>query len=460
MATTTIPGSGNIQPVTLQPHLYIPGAPGRQRIIPLDFTRLQARPLVLGRHHQEADVVLTSPANQVSRRHAFITYRLDDALAILADAGSANGTRLNGQFIAGPTPLLPGDIIGCGDVELIFVVPIVTSVPRLPRRQYPEDVEPGMARLEVLTSQTPSMRPGSFCRLTPRHTFLIGRQAGNDFRLLEPGDAARLISRKQAEIRWDGSGYQLRDPGASNPTGLNGKPLIASSLLKEGDQIQIGSTVLRFRAARTPVAGEPVKPNLLPTGPAPVLRFAARWTLHSGPRCVRLPTDRPITIGRSKDNDLRLQDPSVSRQHAILRFDQTTRRFIALDRGSANGTLINGVKSAEGRPLQPGDRLTLGEFEFVFEELPPAAAAAEALVSLSGPVALQLEIDPDGNLVPAGTPDRLPAGSVLAGLPPLAARPVVQPLAHPAPGELDDQDIDPAEIAGKSQTDLLVSKGI
>lgn len=450
----------------MQPHLQI--LPGRSRLpaVPLDFARLQARPLVLGRNQQEADVMLPSPTHQVSRRHAFISYRLDDELAILSDAGSANGTMLNGQFIAGPTPLLPGDIIRCGDVELIFVVPFVTSVPlfrppNLPRRQYPEDVEPGMARLEVIDSHTPSMKPGSFCRLTPRHPFLIGRQTGNDFRLLEQGEAAPQISRKQAEIRWDGTGYILRDPGASNPTLLNGRPLRAPTLLKEGDKIQIGSTLLRFRASRTPLAGGPsVKSGPLPTGPAPVLRFASRWALHLGPSIVRLPIDRMITIGRSKETDLRLQDPSVSRQHARLRFDPVARHFLVFDRGSANGTLVNGISAPAGQPLQPGDRLTLGEFEFIFEELPPAAQAAEVVVPLTEPVTLQLEIGPDGNLVVAGTQDRLSSGSVMAGTPPLAASPAVQPISRPLPGELEDLDIDPAEISDKSLTELLISQGI
>src|SRR5947209_6022767 len=100
MATTTIPGGGSAPPVAMQPHLQILGR-SRQPLVPLDFSRLQARPLVLGRNQQEADVVLSSPAHQVSRRHAFISYRPDDELAILSDAGSANGTTLNGQLIAG-----------------------------------------------------------------------------------------------------------------------------------------------------------------------------------------------------------------------------------------------------------------------------------------------------------------------------------------------------------------------
>lgn len=467
MAITTIPGGGKLPSVAMQPHLQIlHSRSGQQSGIPLDFARLQARPLVLGRNQQEADVVLSSQNHSVSRRHAFIAYRPDDALAILSDAGSANGTTLNGQLIAGPTPLLPGDIIGCGDVELIFVVPFVTSIPlfrppNLPRRQYSEDVEPGMARLEVLESQTPSMRPGSFCRLTPRHPFQIGRQSGSDFRVLEKGEAALQISRKQASIRWDGSGYLLRDPGASNPTFLNGKPLKASALLKEGDQIQIGLTKLRFRVPRTPLAGgPPVKSSPISTGPAPVLRFASRWALHLGPRIVSLPTDRLIMLGRSKDSDLRLQDPSVSRQHAHLRFDPVAHRFLVFDRDSANGTLINGVTILAGQPLQPGDRLTVGEFEFLFEELPPASLTAETVIPLSEPVTLQLEIGPDGNLVVAGTPNRLPYGSVMAGTPPLAASPAVQPLARPVLGELDDLDIDLAEIADKSLTELLLSQGI
>jgi hypothetical protein len=53
---------------------------------------------------------------RVSRRHARLT-RTDEGV-IVEDAGSTNGTQVNGIRISGPTRLVPGDVVILGDTEL------------------------------------------------------------------------------------------------------------------------------------------------------------------------------------------------------------------------------------------------------------------------------------------------------------------------------------------------------
>ena len=53
---------------------------------------------------------------RVSRRHARLT-RTDEGV-IVEDTGSTNGTQVNGVRIAGPTRLVPGDVVVLGDTEL------------------------------------------------------------------------------------------------------------------------------------------------------------------------------------------------------------------------------------------------------------------------------------------------------------------------------------------------------
>ncbi len=64
-----------------------------------------------------------------------------------------------------------------------------------------------------------------------------------------------------------------------------------------------------------------------------------------------------ILIGRSRDADLTLDDPNVSRRHAELRREGGA--WIVADLGSTNGVKVNGHRVHE-QPLAPGDEITLG----------------------------------------------------------------------------------------------------
>jgi len=66
-----------------------------------------------------------------------------------------------------------------------------------------------------------------------------------------------------------------------------------------------------------------------------------------------------VTIGRRADQDIVLNDPSVSRMHA--RIEIASDRAEIADLGSTNGTLVNGRPSgAASVPLRAGDRVQLG----------------------------------------------------------------------------------------------------
>ena len=70
-------------------------------------------------------------------------------------------------------------------------------------------------------------------------------------------------------------------------------------------------------------------------------------------------------IGRERDNDLILTDPRVSRYHALI--ELTEGRWTIRDLGSANGTLVNGQPISDPHPLEPNDRVTVGDTELVFQ---------------------------------------------------------------------------------------------
>ena len=60
---------------------------------------------------------LRIPSESVSRRHCLLTFR-DDYLTV-EDLASVNGTRVNGQLIAKPTIVHPGDRLTIGSVTFL-----------------------------------------------------------------------------------------------------------------------------------------------------------------------------------------------------------------------------------------------------------------------------------------------------------------------------------------------------
>ncbi|HEX8926946.1 MAG TPA: SpoIIE family protein phosphatase [Terriglobales bacterium] len=73
----------------------------------------------------------------------------------------------------------------------------------------------------------------------------------------------------------------------------------------------------------------------------------------------------PFTIGRKADRDLVLEDPGISREHAVILCEDG--RFYLADNGSRHGTFVNGERKSHAL-LAHGDRITFGapEPEVVF----------------------------------------------------------------------------------------------
>jgi len=67
---------------------------------------------------------------------------------------------------------------------------------------------------------------------------------------------------------------------------------------------------------------------------------------------------KQLTIGRSKDNDITIDDASVSRHHATI--IQTASGIVISDNGSSNGTFVNGNRIHGEKVLSTNDILKLG----------------------------------------------------------------------------------------------------
>jgi hypothetical protein len=71
-----------------------------------------------------------------------------------------------------------------------------------------------------------------------------------------------------------------------------------------------------------------------------------------------------VLIGRSRECDIVVSDPNVSRRHIELRRGE--RGWAAVDLGSTNGMKINGRRLSHAE-LEPGDRITIGISDLTFE---------------------------------------------------------------------------------------------
>jgi len=72
---------------------------------------------------------------------------------------------------------------------------------------------------------------------------------------------------------------------------------------------------------------------------------------------------RRTTIGRTPDNDLRINAEWISRHHAVVL--QTSVGTVLEDLNSTNGVLVNGLRVAR-RQLEAGDLVTFGKSNFRF----------------------------------------------------------------------------------------------
>jgi Protein of unknown function (DUF3662)/FHA domain len=72
---------------------------------------------------------------------------------------------------------------------------------------------------------------------------------------------------------------------------------------------------------------------------------------------------RQVVIGRSKDCDIQVPDPNVSRRHAEVR--QEGAAYWVVDLDSTNGMEVNGRRQKRAK-LRQGDRITLGSTDLVF----------------------------------------------------------------------------------------------
>jgi len=77
-----------------------------------------------------------------------------------------------------------------------------------------------------------------------------------------------------------------------------------------------------------------------------------------------------VTIGRSPDCDITIDNAAVSRKHAMIEYNGS--EYVLSDLQSSNGVFLNGEKIEAQETLKAGDNIGIAKFAFTFQDAPQA----------------------------------------------------------------------------------------
>jgi pSer/pThr/pTyr-binding forkhead associated (FHA) protein len=203
----------------------------------------------------------------------------------------------------------------------------------------------------------------------------IGSAADNTVVLPGPD-----VQPHHATLVIDQRGVVLQVAGAEARTHVNARPVREMALLRIGDVVSLDSINMLLKpdndeSVRRPVpsaeataqatdamaqiSDDPNDTRYRAMPPRAVLRGV------SGPYFGKVvPIVGRLTIGRGEECDLVLDEPEMSRKHAMIEI--SAGEIYLRDQGSANGTFVNGVQVRDAA-LYTGDQLAFDRNRFLIE---------------------------------------------------------------------------------------------
>jgi ABC transport system ATP-binding/permease protein len=225
------------------------------------------------------------------------------------------------------------------------------------------DQSPGQTATSISVLEVTSN--GARAVVRPDHPVVVGRDPSCDL-VIEN----KLVSRRHCEIDYAEDGWVVRDLDSRNGTFVDDQRAAYVAAV-DGGQVRLGSVtegaLVRFKVIQEEVDDDAVA--AAESAPPVAATLAAAQSVAPA-LTARTPTAEhaatgTVRIGRGPDNDIVLGDLRSSRNHAELRATPGGG-FEVVDLGSRNGTFHNG-RQVTRAPLRPGDMVSIGRHEFIFD---------------------------------------------------------------------------------------------
>jgi pSer/pThr/pTyr-binding forkhead associated (FHA) protein len=206
--------------------------------------------------------------------------------------------------------------------------------------------------------------------------FVMGRSPSCNLPLDE-----ELASREHAKVIFESGTFWVEDNGSRNGTSLNDEKITTKKELRDGDEISIGATRIKFvldktsgddldddktRVASAADLKEEAAPGQAVVQKKDIGDFDVKLRITEGPLAGGSfrNWESPLTIGRGLSNNVVLVDDAISTAHAQV--VQEGNDYYIEDLKSSNGTFLDGVKVQKNK-LSNGQKIKLGVSTLVFE---------------------------------------------------------------------------------------------
>lgn len=202
----------------------------------------------------------------------------------------------------------------------------------------------------------------------------------NEYTLFLSPDDGKQFEAYEDHLKGDLADY-LAEHARKEGYDLLSRPVV---IIEMDEDLEVGEFGIATRMVSVPEAAAPEAPPASPEMGQTVVYRAPRpegtmavgadearelgltrekITLAAGGQSYEV-NKRVVLIGRSRQCDLVLADPNVSRRHAELR--QRGNDYVIVDLGSTNGVEING-RRVKTKTLNNGDLINLGTTRVRFE---------------------------------------------------------------------------------------------
>ncbi len=127
---------------------------------------------------------------------------------------------------------------------------------------------------------------------------------------------------------------------------------------------------------------EEIAPEVEPERKTAALRIRFQAGGKQIDKSFNLVEGRRLSVGRTKENDLQIDDQSISKVHASLMLTKESKLIVA-DTGSTNGTFIDGQRIAYGKAVEvkAGVELMFGLVNVAVQFAPTVVAAKTEVLS-------------------------------------------------------------------------------